>query len=137
MMQSANIRIISVTAPCAHFVPGRRLLHLTKEYRDAGETGREPGQVGIGEMVRDEDLGLEDLGGMDALVHGHRVGLVDREESDVNILDIGHLRDVFRVTGDIDAEPVDGKDEAVVTALGMEVRASLGVIVSGNGVKRF
>ena len=135
MMQSANIRIISVTAPCAHFVPGRPLLHLAEENRDAGEAGREPGQVGIGEMIRDQDLGLKDLGGMDALVHGHRVRLVDREEGDVDILDIGHLRDVLRIAGDIDAESVDGEDKAIVTALRVEVRAALGVIVGGDGVQ--
>ena len=134
-MQSANIRIISVTVPCAHFVPGRRLLHLAQQHGDAGKAGRELGEVSVGEVVRDEDLGLDHLGGMDALVHSHRVGLVDRKESDVNVLDISHLRDVFRVAGNVDAEAVDGEDEAVVTALGVEVRAAFGVIVRGNGVQ--
>lgn len=61
------------------------LLHLANPYVDFGEGVRDGTEVGVGVVIRDEDLGVEGLGGGDALGRGHGKGLVDGEEGEVDV----------------------------------------------------
>ena len=80
-------------------------------------------------MVREEHLWLHRLCCLDKLFGGHRVRLVAWQEGDVDILDILHLWNVFRIAGDVDAQSVKGKDIAVVATFRVELCVTLrGVI---------
>ena len=52
-------------------------------------------------MVGEQHLGLDDVGGTNQLLRGHSIGLVARQESDVNVLDFSHLGNVFGVAGNV------------------------------------
>ena len=85
-------------------------------------------------MVREKDLRVYGLRGRCGLFGSHGVGLVDRQESDVDIFDIFHFRDGLGVACDIDAEAVYGQDVAVVATIGMEFLPALGRVVGGNSL---
>ena len=85
-------------------------------------------------MVGEEYLRLDGLCCLDQLVGGHGVGLVAGEESDVDVLDGCHLGNVLGITGDVDAQSVDGKDVSVVSSLGVELGAPLADVIGGNGL---
>ena len=72
-------------------------------------------------MVGEQHFRLDDSRCVDTLIDGHRVGLVARQEGDVDILQVGHLGDVLRIAGDVDAQTVEGEDITVVTPLGVEL----------------
>ncbi len=108
-------------------------MHVSQEHFNAGELGGEGGKVRIAEVVGYQDAGLKDFCGLDALLDGHRIGLVDGKEGDVDVGNRGHLRNVLRVTGDIDAQAVEAEDVAIVASLRMEHGAPFSVIVGGNG----
>ena len=84
-------------------------------------------------MVGDQGAGLEGHRGLDALGGGHRVGLVGREEGDVDGAEGMHLLDVFRVAGHIDPQPVKIQDIAVVPPLGVELEMVFGDVVGRDG----
>ena len=85
-------------------------------------------------VIGEEHLGLDDLCGVGSLFDGHRIRLVAGQESDVDVLDIGHLGDVLGVACDVDAHAVEGKDIAVVTTLGVELLASGSGVVGWYGL---
>ena len=85
-------------------------------------------------MVGEEHLRRDGAGSLYQLVDSHRVGLVARQESDVDVLQVGHLRDVLRVSGNVDAQSVEAEDIAVVASLRMELCATLGVVVGRHGL---
>ena len=86
-------------------------------------------------MVWDEDFRRESLGSGDALLRGHCIRLIDREEGEVDVSEIGHLGDVFGVAGDVNPKPVEGEDIAVAIAFRVERLTAGGCVVSGNGVE--
>ena len=94
------------------------------------------GDVGLAVVVGEDDAGADDARGADELLGRHGVGLVAGQEGDVDadVVELFHLGDVLGVAGDVDVEAVDGEDEAVVAPLGMELGASLGVVVGGHGL---
>lgn len=86
-------------------------------------------------MVWDEDFRGESLSGGDALRGGHCIRLIDREEGEVDVLEVSHLWDVFSVSGDVDTQAVEGEDVAVAIAFRVEFLTAEGSVVSGNGVE--
>lgn len=110
------------------------LLHLSETHVHAGQEFRELGEICLSEVIGNEDLGTDDLRGIDTLVYRHRIRLIHREEGNVDVLDAGHLRDVLGVAGDVDAEAVDGEDEAVVAALRVEHGPAFGIVVGGDRI---
>ena len=72
-------------------------------------------------MVGEENLRLNDPCSVDTLMDSHCVGLVTRQEGNVDILQVGHLGDILRIASDVDAQPVEGEDIAVVASLGVEL----------------
>ena len=72
-------------------------------------------------VVGEEYLGFDNLRCVDHLIDRHRVALVAGQEGDIDVLQVGHLGDVLRVSCDIDAQTVEGEHVAVVTALGVEL----------------
>ena len=80
---------------------GECLLHLPQPYVDIGELPGDSGEIGLARVVGDEHLGLEHVGGVNALIRGHCVRLVDREESQVNVFEISHFGDILRVSGGV------------------------------------
>lgn len=86
-------------------------------------------------MIRDENLGLEHVCRIHALLRCHCERLVHREEGDVYVLEIGHLRNVLGVTGGINPQAVDGKNVTVTVTLGMILKMSGSGVVSRNSLK--
>ena len=86
-------------------------------------------------VVGVEDGGVNCLDGFDGLIDGHRIGLIDRQEGDVDRFEGLHLGGEFRVAGDVDACAVDREDVAAILAcLGVELRVPLRGVVGGNGL---
>ena len=108
-------------------------MHLAETDVDAGKAFREGGQVGVAEMIGDEDFRLDELRRFHALVHGHRVRLVHGQEGYVDVFDIRHFRNDFRVAGNVDTQAVKGEHIAVSIAFRMEILSSFGSIVGGDG----
>lgn len=90
--------------------------------------------VGIGIMIREEHFGPDGLCGFGALLGRHRVRLVGGEESDVDIFEARHLRNILRIATDIDAESVEREDETIVAALGMEFEMFRSRIIGQNSL---
>ena len=63
----------------------------------------------------------------------HRIGLVARHKGDVDVLNVLHLRDVFCVASDVDAQPVDGEDIAIVATFRVEMCTPLGNVIGWYG----
>ena len=80
-------------------------------------------------VVGEEYLRLDDLCRLDTLVYRHRVRLVTGQEGDVDILEVGHLWDILRITSDVDSQAVEGEDIAVVAAFGMELCVIRGGVI--------
>lgn len=70
-------------------------------------------------MIREEYLGLDELGGAGCLLRGHGERLVGGEESHVNVFDVPHLWNILGIAGDIYTETVKSQYETVVPAFGM------------------
>ena len=87
-------------------------------------------------MIGEQHFRLDSLGSLYQLFCGHRIGLVTGQEGDVDILDSRHLGNVLRVACNIDSQPVDSQDIAIVAPLGMELRATLRRIICRNGLHR-
>ena len=85
-------------------------------------------------MVGEEHLRRDGAGSLYQLVDSHRVGLVARQESDVDVLQVGHLRDVLCVASNVDAQSVEGEDIAVVASLWVELGVALGVVIGWHGL---
>ena len=85
-------------------------------------------------MIGEEHLRLDDACRLDELVGCHRVGLVARQEGDVDVVDVSHLGNVLRVSGYVDAQAVEVEDVAVVTSFRVELRASLRRVVGRNSL---
>ena len=86
-------------------------------------------------MVGVEDRRFQCLHRFDGLVDGHRVGLVDRQEGDVDILQRLQFGRGFAIAGDVDARAAEGEDIAAVLAVfGMELQVPVGRVVSGHGL---
>ena len=80
-------------------------------------------------VIWEQHLGLDGSRSLNQLFWCHRVGLVAGKECDVDIFDILHLRNVLRITGDIDSQPVNGQYVAIVATFRMELCSTLrGVI---------
>ena len=94
-----------------------------------------PGDHAVAVVVGEEDAGTDDLGGVDQLFDGHGVGLVAREEGDVDVFELGHLGDVLSVASNVDAQAVDGEYIAVVTTLGMELLAAWCGVIGGYSLQ--
>ena len=98
------------------------------------QRGGEGGHVRLSVVIGEEHLRLDDACRLDELVGCHRVGLVARQEGDVDVVDVSHLGDVLRVSGDVDAQAVEVEDVAVVTSFRVELRASLRCVVGRNSL---
>ena len=83
-------------------------------------------------MIREEHFRTDDFGNFDHLLRRHRVWLIARQESDVDVLDICHLRNIFRVAGNVNPQPIDIQDITIVTSFGMELPMSVGSVVRRN-----
>ena len=86
-------------------------------------------------MVREQHFRPDHPRCVNKLFDRHGVGLIARHEGDINVFDFGHLRNVFGVACDVDSQSVEGKDEAIIPSLGMELLMSFGSVVGGNGLK--
>lgn len=84
-------------------------------------------------MVGEKHLRLDDLRCIHQLVDSHRVRLVTGQKGDVDVLDVGHLRNVLCVTGDIDTQTVEREDISIVTTLRMELCVAFRIIVCRHG----
>ena len=84
-------------------------------------------------VIWEQHLGLDGPRCLNQLLRWHRVGLVARQESDVDILDILHLRNVLRITGDIDSQPVNGQYVAIVATFRMELCTTLRGVIGRYG----
>ena len=80
-------------------------------------------------MIWEQNFWLYHLSRMDKLLRGHGVWLIARHEGDVYILDVCHFGDVLGITCYVDAQSVNGQDEAVVPALGVEFLVCLRGVV--------
>ena len=85
-------------------------------------------------VIGEEYLGRDGPCGLHQLIDSHRVGLVARQEGDVDILQVGHLGDVLCVAGDVDAQSVEAEDITVVASLRMELSAALAVVIGRYGL---
>ena len=63
---------------------------------------------GLAVMVREQYFGLDGFCHLDELIDGHGVRLVAGQEGDVDVMDVGHFRDVFGVAGDVDPQSIEG-----------------------------
>ena len=74
-------------------------------------------------MVRHQGLGRNDLGCFHGLLNGHRIGLVHRQECQVNLSgELFHLGDYLGVAGHVNLESCDINHVTVVfPRLGMEL----------------
>ena len=90
---------------------------------------RDAAHIRLPVMVGEQHFRLDYLCRIDQLLHRHSVRLVAGEEGNVNVLDVGHFWDVLGVASDIDSQPVEGKDEAVVASLGVELQVTFGGVV--------
>ena len=88
--------------------------------------------IGLPIVIWEEHTRLNDFGSTDELLRSHGVGLVARQECDIDVLNVGHLGDVLCVASDIDAQAVEGQDVAVVSAFGMKLSPSLRNVVCRN-----
>ena len=68
-------------------------------------------------MIGEEHLWADDTCSTDKLVGRHCVGLVAWQEGDVDVVDVGHFGNVFRVAGNVDTQTVEREDVAVVASL--------------------
>ena len=73
----------------------------------------------IGVMIREEYLGLDELGGAGCLFRCHGERLVGGEKCHVDVFDVPHLWNILGITGDIYTETVKSQYEPVVTSFGM------------------
>ena len=80
-------------------------------------------------VIREEHLGLDGLGCLHQLIDSHGVGLIARQESNVDILDGFHLWDILCIASNVDAQAVEGEDIAVVTSLRVELFATGGGVI--------
>ena len=94
---------------------------------------RKDADVGFSVMIGEQHLGLHHLGSTNQLVGRHREWLVAGHESDVDVLDVGHLWYVFRIASDVNSQAVDGQDKAIVSALGMEILVCLSGVIGWYG----
>ena len=62
---------------------------------------------GLAIVIGVKDFGLDALCGAGELCRGHRVGLVAREECDIDVADAVHLGYIFGVASNINAEVVE------------------------------
>ena len=67
-------------------------------------------------MIREEYLGLDELGSAGCLLRCHGERLVSGEECHVNVFDIPHLWNILGIAGYIYTETVKSQYETVVPA---------------------
>ena len=84
-------------------------------------------------MIWEQHLRLDGSRSLNQLFWCHRVGLVARQECDVDVLDVLHLRNVLRITGDIDSQPVNGQYVAIVATFRMELCTTLRGVIGRYG----
>ena len=70
-------------------------------------------------MIREEYLGLDELGSAGCLLRCHGERLVSGEECHVDVFDVAHLWNILGIAGDIYTETVKSQYETVVPAFGM------------------
>src|SRR5690606_23124383 len=80
--------------------------------------------------------GLERQHRAGSLLHGHGVGQVHGHESDVDVPQRPHFRDVLGIACDIQLQRPQGKHIAVVTALVVVLQPLGSQVVGGNGGDR-
>ena len=86
-------------------------------------------------MVREKRLRIYRLCRFGDLFRGHRVRLIAGQERHVDVLQSRHFGNVLRVAGNVDFQPVNGQNVAVIASFGMKLRMPLRRVVGGNGVK--
>ena len=77
-------------------------------------------------MVRINNFWVECLHRFGSLLRRHGVRQVHRNESDIDVLQRTHFRDIFGIARNIDAEPTPGHDVTVAAALIVKQLASGG-----------
>ena len=87
-------------------------------------------------MIREQHLRLDHFGRFHQLFRRHCIRLVARQESNVNVPDICHFRNVLCVASNIDSQTIDRQDITVVTAFGVKLRTALSIIVGRNSLHR-
>ena len=83
-------------------------------------------------MVGEQHFRLDDPRRIDQLLNRHGVGLVAGQESNIDILDVSHLGNVFSVAGNVDSQSVECENIAVVPSLGVELQMAFGGVVGWN-----
>ena len=90
---------------------------------------RQLAEVRLAVMVGEQHLWTDASRRPHNLLRSHGVGLVAGKEGHINVFDAVHFRNVLGVTGNVDAQPADGEDIAVVAPLGMELQMPLRGVV--------
>ena len=90
--------------------------------------------IGLAVVIREQHFRLDHPRRVDELSDRHGVRLVTGQKSDVNVLDFSHFWNVLGVSGNVDSQPVEGEDEAVIPSLGVELLVSFRGVVSGNSL---
>lgn len=109
------------------------------DFGDAVQFAHEAVDVGpfldLAVVVGVEDRGLQSLDRLDGLLHGHRIGLIDRQEGDVDVAQRPEFGSRLRVAGDVDARAADRQHvAAVLPVAGMELTAVGGGVIGRHGL---
>ena len=97
---------------------------------------RQLAEVRLAVMVGEQHLGTDAPRHPHTLLRSHGVGLVAWQEGHINVFDAVHFRNVLGVTGNVDAQPADGEDIAVVAPFGMELQMPLCGVVGRHRLNR-
>src|SRR4030043_971867 len=79
-----------------------------------------PGRLGVPVVIGIKDFGFESLGGIGDHFRCHRRGYVHREKSDIYVLQVFHLRDIFCIAGHINLLVTEGDDETFPMSFGVK-----------------
>ena len=97
---------------------------------------RQLAEVRLAVMVGEQHLWTDAPRCQHNLLRSHGVGLVAWQEGHINVFDAVHFRYVLSVTGNVDAQPSDGEDIAVVAPFGMELQMPLRGVVGRHRLNR-
>ena len=97
------------------------------------EERRNAADIRFAIVIREQHFWLDSPSSVDKLFDCHGVGLVARQEGNIDVLDVCHFGDILSVACDVDPQTVKSEDEAVIPSLGMEVLVAFRGVVGRNG----
>ena len=65
-------------------------------------------QISLSVVIREQHFWLDHLSCTHQLLRRHRIRLVARQESNVDILDLRHLGNILGIASNIDTQAIDG-----------------------------